>query len=356
VLTLHHRTGNRYGPEAQKITSSLAGYAGIAIENERLAQESRDQAWVTTILLQVAKATESITNLGELTDLIGQLITLLIGGKKGALFLFDEEENAYALHAVFGEEFKALGLKLPIFSLMPAEFEKAVANQQIMAIPSDQSDPALRSLLALDSQETLLLVPLFAHNELLGVLLHANASPYQDAPPEKVLGRQKFAILQGIAQQMSVSIQNINLLEARQEESYISAVLLQVSQAIVASENLSESLERISYVLRILAGIEGSAVFEFLPSNGSYVLRHLSSSWLQAYQTHQLMRSPYTAQEIPYLSDAQEGQPLTIPSQEFLKTFDFIRQRSIQPKWQCRCAHCNAVRLNISHLPPSIAW
>jgi len=326
VLTLHHRTGNRYGPEAQKITSSLAGYAGIAIENDHLMQETRDQAWVTTILLQVAKATQSITKISELTDLIGQLITLLIGGKKGALFLFDPEENAYALQAIFGDDFKALGLKLPIFVSQPEEFAEVTSSRQIKALPASQSDAKLRSLLGFNDEETLLLVPLFAHDELLGVLLHANASPYLDIPPEKVLGRQKFAILQGIAQQMSVSIQNINLLEARQEESYISAVLLQVSQAIVASENLSDALERISYILRILAGIEGTAVFKFSPEKNTYKLEHLSSTWLQPHQAKQLTNTPYLAEDIPLLLEAKEGQPLIVPPREFLKSFNLLSE------------------------------
>jgi len=65
VLTLHHRTGNRYGPEAQKITSSLAGYAGIAIENDHLMQETRDQAWVTTICCRSPKLPSLLPKLSK---------------------------------------------------------------------------------------------------------------------------------------------------------------------------------------------------------------------------------------------------------------------------------------------------
>ncbi len=125
VLTLHQASPNRYGPESMRISASFARYAGIAVENERLAQESRDQNWISTILLQVAKATQSLTRIDELTDLVGQLITLLIGGKQGAVFLLEPEERSYYLQGVFGEDLKTLGAALPFRVGRPKTFAKA---------------------------------------------------------------------------------------------------------------------------------------------------------------------------------------------------------------------------------------
>ena len=59
LLTLAHRMPGRYGSEARAMTSAFASYASVAIENTRLYESAHEQAWVATVLLQVAEATQS---------------------------------------------------------------------------------------------------------------------------------------------------------------------------------------------------------------------------------------------------------------------------------------------------------
>ncbi|MFZ3071538.1 MAG: GAF domain-containing protein [Anaerolineaceae bacterium] len=322
VLTLHHHTSNRYGPESQNISASFAGYTAIAIDNARLFQESKDQAWISTILLQVAKATQSLTSIDELTSLIGQLITLLIGGKKGGVFLFDHEQNAFYIQSIFGDEFSALGLSLPLKIGQPDQFTQVADSRQTIAMPAANFDPALVELLGLLPEDTILLLPLIAHNEILGVLMHVSSDLYQQDTPEKVLGKQKFAILQGIAQQIAVSIQNINLLDTRQEETYISSVLLQVSQTIVSTPNLTESLGKIYYILHMLAGVEGCATFQLVPATGSYELMHALSDQLHPWQVEKYIGTCFTTEELPFLQESTEGKPYIVKSAAYLETIN----------------------------------
>ena len=48
------------------ISETFASYAAVAIENTRLYEAAHDQAWISTVLLQVAEATQSLNSMDEL--------------------------------------------------------------------------------------------------------------------------------------------------------------------------------------------------------------------------------------------------------------------------------------------------
>jgi len=77
LLVLAHRTAGRYGSEARAMTAAFASYAAVAIENTRLYEEAHEQAWVSTVLLQVADATQSITDLNELLTTVIRITPML---------------------------------------------------------------------------------------------------------------------------------------------------------------------------------------------------------------------------------------------------------------------------------------
>ena len=116
MLTLINRKPGRYGLESQKITSAFASYGAIAIENTRLYESSQEQAWVSTILLQVAQAIQSQTNLSELTQTIVRLTPMVAGIKGCALFLRNTTNDIYTLQAMYGlgESSEAIENLLPL--------------------------------------------------------------------------------------------------------------------------------------------------------------------------------------------------------------------------------------------------
>jgi len=102
VLSLAHHSQGRFGSESQAMTATFASYAAIAIENARLYEASHDQAWVSTVLLQVAEATQSLTNIGELLATVVQITPLLVGVNACALMMWDEDANAFIPGAAHG--------------------------------------------------------------------------------------------------------------------------------------------------------------------------------------------------------------------------------------------------------------
>ena len=265
VLTLFHHTPHRYGRETKNISSAFASYAAIAVRNTRLFISSQEQAWISTILLQVATATQSLTNLNELVKTIVRLTPMVVGVKGCALFLREPEQNQFALYAAHGIGNPAV--ELPLTKPLPLTNAPIFDELQITLEPLKVRDPKedfnLPDVFTDQMQkDNLILLPLIARNELLGAFLIANEG--QDSmimDHDRVISEERYKIIQGIIQQTAVAVENIRLLEARQEEAYVSNVLLQAAQAIVSSATLDDTLDSIVHIMPILVGIESSIIY-----------------------------------------------------------------------------------------------
>lgn len=102
LLALAHRTPNRYGSEAQAMITAFASYAAVAIENAHLYTSAQEQAWVSTVLLQVAEATQSLTTIEELLSTVVRLPPLLVGVEGCVVYLWDEGSEQFELKVAYG--------------------------------------------------------------------------------------------------------------------------------------------------------------------------------------------------------------------------------------------------------------
>lgn len=258
VLTLAHHTPGRYGHEASAITTTFTSYAAVAIQNTRLFQDAQEQAWVSTILLQVAEATQAIGAIDELLETVVRMLPFLIGVRKCAIFLRDENQGHFSLAASYGLE------KYTTPQVFLEETAPALARLRAQPGPVFIQDAALELNLPTaavpENTGTIVLLPLLARGNLLGALLisHVNRS---HVTSDKVFDERTLAVLQGIAHQTSVALENLRLVETRQEESYVTAVLLQVSQAVVSLNELEDILDTIVHLMPILVGIDACMVY-----------------------------------------------------------------------------------------------
>jgi phosphoserine phosphatase RsbU/P len=107
---------------------------------------------------------------------------------------------------------------------------------------------------------TLVMLPLLAHGSLLGAFLVAHQ-------PNNMLGMDQSWTSKpclscaGIAHQTAVAVENLSLIEARQEEGYVTAVLLQVAQAVASQNSLDDILDTIVHLMPILVGIDTCVVY-----------------------------------------------------------------------------------------------
>lgn len=272
VLILYNKKPYRYGTEATRLASTWSGYIGIALENQALEEETEAQSWLSTILLQVALSTQSITEVGKLTEVMGQLIMLLIGGRAGGIVAYDHERQAFTLNAVFGNAENAVNLPIEFSEI--ELLETVIKSQTLTAVPGSLIEKEIRGLFDLTAHSTVLLMPLSNHNEPTGLLLHVGNADYIDLPPEQVLGKQAIAILQGIAQQTALTLQNISLVSKAEEETMISSFLLQVSKMLVGTSSLNDGLHQTIHMLYDISGFDNLAFLRFTPDDYSYEIAY----------------------------------------------------------------------------------
>jgi len=257
-LTLAHHLNGRYGSEASAISATFASYAAVAIQNARLFASAQQEAWSSTVMLQVAEACQSIVSEEELLSTMSRLAPLLVGIDQCGFYLYDQIHHSFELRSWYG--FHPEDNELSVQELDAIPFLKLITSQAPVFVNDPVEELKLKSFEFVPKQHTVLLLPLVSRGELLGAFLVSHCADAALAIENK-FNDQTQAILQGLTQQTAVALENIRLVETRQEEAYITAVLLQVAQAVVSQNQLPDVLETIINLMPILVGIETCIIY-----------------------------------------------------------------------------------------------
>ncbi|NPV57745.1 MAG: SpoIIE family protein phosphatase, partial [Anaerolineae bacterium] len=258
LLTLAHPTPGRYGTEARSITATFASYAAMAIRDAQLFANAQEQAWISTILLQVSNACQNSESIDDLLETITRLLPLLIGINRSAIYLWENHHNAFRLKTSYGLEAPA---QTALFS--PEAYpplQRLFGSQAPLIIRGNSEEISLPGMAALAQDETLALLPLISRGQLLGAYLISYTAA-EPAGLAHIIDDEILTFLQGIAQQVSTALENLMLFEARQQEGYVTAALLQVAQAVVTQSSLTEILDTIIHLLPILLGIDTGIIY-----------------------------------------------------------------------------------------------
>lgn len=271
AIVLVHPQASRYGDEAASMLSTFAGYISIAIQNNQLYTSSVEQAWISTVMLQVAEAAQSAENVDALLHSVARIIPLLIGVDECAFFVLDKYSKRYQLAAGEGfNEVKTAWLSgLAISSAGASAFEKMHKTRMAVGITETGSLVKVKN----ETAKQYLLLPLFARDELLGAFLVENRLTGKNTSAILPQSDQLMLVFQGIARQTAVALENLQLKERNQSEGYVTAVLLQVAQTVVSSTTFQEAAQNIANILPYLVGVETVLVYLFDSDKFAFQLR-----------------------------------------------------------------------------------
>ncbi len=236
-----------FGEEDLFILQPLADSIAIAIHEARLYAAEREQAWISTALLQVAEATGQATSLEEVLDAVVRITPMLSGVERCGILLADGEPGVFRAQAAFGlnsqaDEFANLRLRPGESWLLD---EVHLTNKPLLRHAETSPDP----LLMIFGPGDVLGLPLLAHGELTGTL-------WIGASPDQLLNRRKAALIGGIANQAAMAIESAQLAIAQREEAWVSTALLQVAEAVGSQTDLDEILGTIVRLTPLLIGVE----------------------------------------------------------------------------------------------------
>ena len=304
VLTLSHHSQGRYGDEAKAMTAAFASYASVAIENTRLYEAAHEQAWISTVLLQVAEATQSFTSLNDLLDTVVRITPTLVGVGACLLYILDED-GTFVPAAASGMKVEQRA-EFERWRFAPGDapaLDRLLVDRHPVILSNYGEDQRLSSIfsipttMAFEEGDLLVLVPLLARAEVLGAILVQYNSRQAGGISRSIEAflDDKLPILQGIAHQTAIAVDNIRLLKSQKEEAYISVALLQVAQAVVSSNNLEEALSSIVRITPILAGVRRVAIYLWDALNAVFTLAQ-AYGFMRVTDLHQ-----YSSNDFPLL-------------------------------------------------------
>ncbi len=212
VITLSHRTSGRYGHEAQRMTTTFASYAAVAIENARLYDAAQEQAYASAALLQVAQAVVSLNDLDEILGTIIRIMPILVGVERAALYQWDAEKDLFVPSQEYGLSREESG-EFWDRTFSPGEFAflDACRDELGLRVCLLDDKSGLRAWISADpAQEAdlghpgafLFAVPIAVKGALYGVML------VEEAPGGLRFRTRRLEIITGIAQQAAMAIQN----------------------------------------------------------------------------------------------------------------------------------------------------
>jgi sigma-B regulation protein RsbU (phosphoserine phosphatase) len=266
IIDLVHHLPEQYDGESISSAKAFSNYASTAIENTRLYAVAHDQAWITTVLLQVAEATQSITNLEELLESVAGMLPGLIGVDACMIFLWDPSFETFFSRASNGFDDEQLA-RLKEWEIYPGTviaFDKLQQSRSPVILNTDTLSDEMASEVFPNydfNKDLLMLFPLISQDWLCGAILLDFSNSNLDLQSSQEVWDEKYTLIQGAAHQAAIAIENLQLVKSQEEEAYISVALLQVSQAVVSLNQLDDILGSIVRITPILVGVNRCIIY-----------------------------------------------------------------------------------------------
>jgi len=308
VLDVQSTRTGAFGPDDLFVLTTLADQVAVAVNSARAYEAQQEEAWLTTVMLQVAEAIGQADGVGEVLDAAVRVIAMLAGVDSCTIWLWDDDFEAFCYGADFGLKAGELDPATAL-RFRPGDWlalDRLRAGKKPVVIPAAAADTDLpQPLRAICPGDTVVLLPMLNKGRVFGVM---GVSLMQERAPG--LNERRLAMLSGTAHQVAAAADNSRLAAAQQEEAWISTTLLQVAEAMSRLQPLDLTLAQVVRLVPRLAGVDRCAVL-LREQDGTFRARTayaLRPGLAEAY--HDFSVRPG---DLPLLDDAcRSGQPLVV--------------------------------------------
>ncbi len=209
VMGASLREGEVQALEARKLAmlSGIAQQVATAVDNSRLTAAYEEEAWISTVLLQVAEAIRRLQPVDTTLDQVARLAAVLAGVDRCAVLLCGEDgayrvRTVHALRAGLAEAYLDKVIR-------PAELpllDEACRLGQPLVVDDVNDNPKVpKAWRDKYGTKSLIVVPLLVADEPIGALLADDVNTTHMFSPRRV------RILAGIANQTAVALENARL-------------------------------------------------------------------------------------------------------------------------------------------------
>jgi serine phosphatase RsbU (regulator of sigma subunit) len=261
--------GNILSDRKVELLAGIANQAALAIDAAQLYEAQQEEAWVTTVLLQVAEAVNLQYDLASTLETIVRLMTMLVGVQRCVVFRWQADEKLFVgmkasgLNPEINDTVE--GLRMPLGddvfleAIVEAKLTIAAGEDKGFVIPSPLQE--------LFDGQAILGVPLVVHNNPVAVMF------VDEMDLDGQSGQRRMDILTGVAHQSALAIQTASLqdeaLAARGYEREIEVARDIQLSLLPEKPPVIEGWDVAAYYRP--ARLVGGDFYDFIPlSNGHY--------------------------------------------------------------------------------------
>jgi sigma-B regulation protein RsbU (phosphoserine phosphatase) len=252
VLDLQSNRINAFSEDDRYLCQALADNVAIAVHNADLFRIESWRRQVADSLREVAGLISADVGLDDVLESILRELERNLPCDVVAIWLLEGDTLYLAqAHGADIMEVDSAAHRWPeAYGYLMAAI---AADQPVIRKPDDPIGPT-GTALGYSADYSSIAAGLRAGNRPLGVLTlsHHTAGHY---------GHEAQAMTATFANYAAVAIENARLYDSAQEQSYASAALLQVAQAVANSNNLDETIGSIVRITPILVGVRACGIY-----------------------------------------------------------------------------------------------
>ncbi|MGA2503509.1 MAG: GAF domain-containing protein [Anaerolineales bacterium] len=260
VISVQDYRPNIYSEEDEILLKTVAAYAGIAIENSRLFEETRHRLAELESLSQVSV---SLTSAVELQPLLENILVgarkAIPAAEKGAILL-TEPDGLLRLHALSGySDPRLIDLFLPNQNGYAARVARERTPLKIDDVHADYEIPFKGEIEEIDAVLSGIAAPLIVKGKVIGVISLDNVSR------KAAFTESDLSLLVTFASQAAVAIENARLFSETQQRLHRLSALHSIDAAIGASVDTNVTLNIVLENIMTELKADAAAVLLFNP-------------------------------------------------------------------------------------------
>ncbi len=231
VMNLQKKKAYRWSPSIIELMEAIAVLVGSAIENARLFREAQNKANQIEALSKVSHTIVSSGYLGEILNLIVAVTAEMMGSKICSIMLLDKTGQELAIKAT--QSLSKNYRQKPPLKVARSVSGIAVREKRTVTILDVRDDKrfAYSELANEEGLVSLLCVPMMIKDRVIGVINTYTSSRH-------VFEEEEIKILQAIANQAAVAIENTNLMDdaLANKEALVSRKMVERAKGILMKE------------------------------------------------------------------------------------------------------------------------
>ncbi|HEC33807.1 MAG TPA: GAF domain-containing protein, partial [Chloroflexi bacterium] len=241
MIALDKREPGFYTPEHARLALAFAAQAAVAIQNARLFEAEQQQTEELEALVEVGRAVSSTLDLNQVLNAIAAHATTISRSDEGGVFELDKAEGVLRITAScnasqeFVRAVNEAGVRVG-----EGAVGRAVATGKPVQVVDTETEAGYRfqEIAAIDSIRSVLAVPIFKGEELLGGIVLWRRKPC-------AFSSHNVALLSGLADQAAIAIENARLYQQARRRAERLAAVNRIAHAASGTLHLDDLMETV---------------------------------------------------------------------------------------------------------------